>query len=127
MKDFDDLKRLFSEGRIDRRVFIKRAMSIGMAAAIPASVITKEAYAAGPKRGGVFRTAVRGGATSDSLAGSALLDTHNIMASWSCRNNLTEIGPDGSVVGELAESWEASSDATVWVFKLRKGVEFHNG
>ena len=61
MKDFDDLKRLFSEGRIDRRVFIKRAMSIGMAAAIPASVITKEAYAAGPKRGGVFRTAVRGG------------------------------------------------------------------
>ena len=127
MKDFDDLKRLFSEGRIDRRVFIKRAMSIGMVAAIPASVITKEAYAAGPKRGGVFRTAVRGGATSDSLAGSALLDTHNIMASWSCRNNLTEIAPDGSVVGELAESWEASSDATVWVFKLRKGVEFHNG
>ena len=28
MKDFDDLQRLFSEGRIDRRVFIKRAMSI---------------------------------------------------------------------------------------------------
>ena len=49
------------------------------------------------------------------------------MASWSCRNNLTEIAPDGRVVGELAESWEASSDATVWIFKLREGVEFHNG
>ena len=34
---------------------------------------------------------------------------------------------DGDVIGELAESWEVSSDAAQWIFKLRKGVEFHNG
>ena len=71
--------------------------------------------------------AVRGGATSDSLSGGALLDSHAINTSWQVRNNLTEMLPDGTVAGELAESWEASADASSWVFNLRQGVEFHNG
>src|SRR5215218_2955595 len=28
---------------------------------------------------------------------------------------------------ELAESWESTPDATVWTFRLRKGVKFHHG
>ncbi|SEK26769.1 ABC transporter substrate-binding protein [Jannaschia helgolandensis] len=40
---------------------------------------------------------------------------------------LTRFGPDGSVQPALAESWDVSEDGTVWTFKLREGVEFHDG
>ena len=30
-------------------------------------------------------------------------------------------------VPELAESWDSTPDAKKWTFKLRKGIEFHNG
>jgi peptide/nickel transport system substrate-binding protein len=33
---------------------------------------------------------------------------------------------DGNVVPEIAESWERVSD-TEWVFRLRKGIKFHDG
>ena len=52
---------------------------------------------------------------------------HQVSVQWQLLNNLTEINGKGEVVGELAESWEASPDAKTWTFKLRKGVEFHNG
>ena len=46
---------------------------------------------------------------------------------WGPRNCLTEIDNESRLVAELAESWESSDDASQWVFKLRKGIEFHNG
>lgn len=40
---------------------------------------------------------------------------------------LTEVTADGSLVGELAESWESSADGRIWTVALRRGVTFHNG
>ncbi len=34
---------------------------------------------------------------------------------------------DGKPSADLAVSWEANADATVWTFKLREGVTFHDG
>ncbi len=41
------------------------------------------------------------------------------------RNNLIEIDEEGEPTPELAESWEASADAVMWRFQLRKSFEFH--
>lgn len=34
---------------------------------------------------------------------------------------------DGSLTPMLAESWESNADSTVWTFKIREGVTFHDG
>lgn len=40
---------------------------------------------------------------------------------------LISVGADLSSVPALAVKWEPNSDSTVWTFKLREGVKFHNG
>ena len=41
--------------------------------------------------------------------------------------HLTLINADGSVSPNIAESWTIEKDATVWTFKIRTGMKFHNG
>jgi peptide/nickel transport system substrate-binding protein len=40
---------------------------------------------------------------------------------------LTRFTADGSVVPNLAESWEVSEDGLVYTFRLHDGVTFHDG
>ncbi|WP_252407734.1 ABC transporter substrate-binding protein, partial [Escherichia coli] len=40
---------------------------------------------------------------------------------------LVEIQPDGTLNPKLATEWGSTPDAKVWTFKIRKGVQFHNG
>ena len=68
-----------------------------------------------------------GAATSDTLDPALLLANHAINTSYQITNSLVEIDENFKPTPELAESWEASPDAKQWTFKLRKGVEFHNG
>lgn len=42
-------------------------------------------------------------------------------------NSLVTPGPDGTYVGELAESWEVSDDQLTWTFHLRSDVKWHDG
>jgi len=134
MSEFDDDRRLswlegrLRDGKISRREFMGRALALGATFAIATSIASTALQAQTPKKGGRLRLATTGGATSDTLDPALILDTYMTMVSFGqLRNCLTEIAPDGSLIGELAESWEATDDAVTWTFKIRQGVEFHNG
>jgi len=120
------LQRMVTEGSLNRRKFLSAAMAAGVGAMAP--ILYSEAARAAPKSGGRLRQGLTGGATSDVMDPGKILDSYMINLQFGqLRNNLTEVAANGELVGELAESWEANAKATKWVFKIRKGVEFHNG
>src|SRR5699024_7985464 len=42
-------------------------------------------------------------------------------------NRVVRLDRNGETVPDLATEWSANSDATVWTFKLRPEVRFHDG
>ena len=127
MNALDALKTRFAGGRISRRAFMEGTLALGMSVAGATSFIAT-VDAATPRKGGTFRLGLTDPATSDSLDPATYISNHTQIGMFGgVLNNLTEVRSDGEIVPELAESFEASADARTWVFKLRKGVEFHNG
>ena len=122
-----ELERAFKLGRINRREFLQRSAALGAVVVAPGTLLSGMAQAAEPKRGGTLRLGMGGGHTTDSLDPGLHEDSMAINLEYQLRSYLTEVAPDGQLVGELAESWEVAPGATDWTFELRKGVEFHNG
>ncbi len=127
MSELDKFTDYVATGKMNRREFIQAGIAAGVSVTAASTAFDK-ARAATPKKGGKFIQGLTGGGSSDSLDPAQILDSFMInTSSGQLRNNLTEIGPDNQLRGELATEWEASPDAAEWTFKLRKGVEFHNG
>ncbi|MFD2738909.1 ABC transporter substrate-binding protein [Sulfitobacter aestuarii] len=80
-----------------------------------------------PQKGGTFRMAIADFDSGETLDPQVHETKFMTLLQWQLRNNLIEVGPGGVLVPELATSWEGSEDSLTWVFKLREGVEFHNG
>lgn len=122
------LERLFMSGHISRRQFLTRLSALGIATALIPTGFAPRARAATPKKGGRLRIGLAGGSTTDSFDPATFTDIMMQMTSMGMiRNCLVEQDYQGNAIPELAESWEPSPDAKQWRFKLRQGVEFHNG
>jgi peptide/nickel transport system substrate-binding protein len=116
-----------SMGRgLGRRTFLAGSAALGAGVAV-SLWLPRAARAEAPKKGGRFRYAVVGCATTDTLDPATLADIAPGMMAWQGRNNLLEVGPKTRLQPELAESWEAADGGKRWIFKIRQGVEFHNG
>jgi peptide/nickel transport system substrate-binding protein len=127
MSKLKKLEKILSYGKITRREFLAHVSALGVAAAVSPAIMTNPVHAAKPKKGGRLRVACTGGSTTDSLDPGKLTSQYNQVLNFQLRNCLVEIDHKSNAIPELAESWEPSSKADKWTFKLRKGVEFHNG
>lgn len=127
MSKLKKLEEMLVQKKITRRQFITQASALGLTATLGPALLTTKAQASMPKRGGRFRIGTQGGNTADSLDPGKMTAMMQWNIGWQCRNCLVEVDYNMQPIPELAEKWESSSDATKWVFKLRKGVEFHSG
>lgn len=114
---------MFPRG-MTRRGLMKSGMAMTAAGLIlPTGMAMAQAE---PKKGGVFRVGLGHGSTTDGYD-PGLWDQLYVQTFAAARHNyLIEIAADGSLVPEIAESWD-SADGMTWVFKIREGVSFHSG
>lgn len=81
-----------------------------------------------PKRGGTFTVGVISGGQSENIFPGTPVGTPDYVRDYNLYNLLFYPGPKISpLVPGLALSAEPNSDATVWTFKLRDGVTWHDG
>jgi peptide/nickel transport system substrate-binding protein len=99
-------------------------MRIGMAGGIAATAL--EAHAATPKRGGRIRVAAATAAVTDTLDPARLSNQTDYARANMFYNGLIVLDGSLSPQPALAEQF-STKDAKTWVFKLRKGVSFHDG
>jgi peptide/nickel transport system substrate-binding protein len=124
-------------GKIGRREFVRRGGIIGMSIPLlgfiaSACGVSKEdlekadkPQTAKAKAGGTIRIGQQQPSgeldpvTVNNQGGLTLLGQTGEYLIWSDR----ELNP----VPRLAESWKPNKDGSVWTFKLRQGVKFHDG
>jgi peptide/nickel transport system substrate-binding protein len=110
---------------LSRRTFLATTSAALLGAAMGDLVSQSEAAKPHPKRGGVLQFGTRLDADGlDSNRHQQYHVSHPLAAMYT---GLTDIDQQGNIVPGIAESWEPNKEITSWVFRLRKGVLFHNG
>jgi peptide/nickel transport system substrate-binding protein len=126
----------FAAGRLTRREFVRRGTVVGMSIPLLSFLATAcggddEGAATGTEAqadvqpGGTLRTGIIAPAgelnpvTVGDEGGLAVLGQSGEYLTWS--DEKLELQP------RLAESWEPNEDGSVWTFKIRQGVTFHDG
>ena len=126
----DDLSRLIDHieaVRISRRRFMGTAAATGVAAALGAGLLPGTARADEPKKGGVLKIGLGGGATTDTLDPALAASNVPFAINRQWGDAIFAVSAAGEIVPLLATSATANDDATVWTFAIREGVKFHNG
>lgn len=132
------------QARLSRREVLRRAAALGLGATAFSSLLaacggatnmpttttggagggTPAASGGTPKKGGSIKAGLDSDiANLDPMRSSLLVDRQVL---YNLYDSLVAIDTNLKIIPALAESWETPDEKT-YVFKLRKGVKFHDG
>ena len=126
----NDLIDELQAGRIGRREFLRHGTVLGMSAPLLMAALGGLEYALAPRparaaAGGTVRVAQT--TPSGAIDPVTVPDSGGVIMLCQTGEYLALSAGDLRLRPVLAESWKPNQDGTVWTFKLRKGVKFHNG
>ena len=113
-------------GRMSRREFLGRSTALGISTALASTLYSRAAHAE-PKKGGTIRAGLTGGESTNTLDPGLAASVLPQVANCTWGEVLVDTTPDGGIDFRIAEDVSSSPDAKVWTFKIRQGLEFHDG
>ena len=124
-----NLKQWYSEGKLDRRSFLRHSTLLGLSAASAYAFVGLEipssARAGTMPRGGTMRMGMRVMDVSNAHAIS--FEEGGSSSIRPVAEYLTRTAHDNITRPWLLSSWEASDDLRTWTLHVRDGVKWHNG
>lgn len=105
---------------------IDRRTMLGALAAVSAAGGLRPLAAQAAPDGGTLRAAMTGFTLINTLDPGKAAANPEFFIIWGVFNTLVKFDVDMKIVGDLATSW-TNPEPTVWEFKLRPGVKFHDG
>ncbi len=120
---FEEMRRALSPG--ERLLVRTLAIALGLSFFAIVAGIMNAASVEVPSRGGSLTEGVVG--TARFLNPLLALSGSDKDLTLLVYSGLMRATPEGDLIPDLAESYTISEDGTVYTFKLRKGVTFHDG
>lgn len=110
-----------------RRILKGTAAAVLTAAGAPLARAQGAPGTGTPRRGGTLRIAVADQSNTDTFDSVLSRSGSDYLRAKAVYNSLCWVDGASQPVPDLAESYEADEKGLRWVFRLRKGVRFHDG
>jgi len=122
-------------GRIGRREFLRYAAVLGLAAPLAHALASRPSRTeavgtvSAPQRGGALRALLTVGmpVPAGIIDPLTVADTGGVCLLSQIGEYLAVSDPDLNLRPALAQSWQPNADGSVWTFRIRRNVKFHDG